>query len=45
MNIATPIKVGPTREPLVNIWEDKVKKMQLALHTIMPKNVPAPRNN
>lgn len=42
MNIATPIKVGPTREPLVNIWEDKVKKMQLALHNIMPNNVPAP---
>lgn len=45
MNIATPIKVGPTREPVVNIWEDKVKKMQLALHNIMPNNVPAPSNN
>lgn len=42
MNIATPIKVGPAREPLVNLWEDKLKKIQLALHSIMPNNVPAP---
>lgn len=43
MNIATPIKVGPAREPLVNLWEDKIKKIQVALHAIMPNNVPAPK--
>lgn len=35
MNILSPVNVGPVRDPLVNIWEDKVKKLKADLNRMM----------
>lgn len=34
-NILAPVNVGPVRDPLVNIWEDKVKKLKADLNRMM----------
>ncbi|KAK4885266.1 hypothetical protein RN001_001537 [Aquatica leii] len=34
MNLLSPINVGPVRDPLVSIWQDKINKMKIDLQQL-----------